>query len=57
MLSHVAPGGNDAVFHIKTWTARLDDDHYDLGTGGNSILIRKLDLYGLPLPQLHLSYV
>ena len=33
------------------------DDHYDLGTGGNSILIRKLDLYGLPLPQLHLSYV
>ena len=27
--------------HIKTWTARFDDDHYDLGTGGNSILIRK----------------
>ena len=34
----MAPGGNDAVFHIKTWTARLDDDHYNLGTGGNSIL-------------------
>ena len=57
MLSHVAPGSNDTVFHIKTWTARLDDDHYDLGTGGNSIFIRKVDLYGLPLPQLHLSYV
>ena len=36
---------------------QLDDDHYDLGTGDNSIFIRKLDLYGLTLPQLHLSYV
>ena len=58
LLSHVAPGGNDTVLYTETWTAsRLDDDHYDLGTGDNSIFIRKLDLYGLPLPQLHLSYV
>ena len=34
-----APGSNDTVFHIKTWTATLDDDHYDLGTGDNSILL------------------
>ena len=39
LLSHVAPGSNDTVFHIKTRTARLDDDHYDLGTGDNSILL------------------
>ena len=43
--------------HIKTWTAGLDDDHYDLGTRRHINFIRKLDLYGLTLPQLHLSYV
>jgi len=49
-----------AGFHSPNWPpfpSKSVEPHYYLGTGGNSILIRKLDLYGLTLPQLHLSYV